>query len=154
MHIHDFIYNAPTIGIKVFCLVLSIGFLYDWHVYRAGEDPLLGPNYMYRLIYDTLLGDAMFDNTNLVVFFDAAFTSVKLAKDLYNNRGIFCVGPINANKPSNNAGPGSWPHQKYTFKDTQYLPRGWDRIYFQKLMRSGWLQVLSDTLIPYTHALT
>ena len=132
-------------GIKVFCLVLAIGFLYDWHVYRASEDPLLGANYMYRLIYDTLLGDELFDNTNSVVFFDSAFTSVKLAKDLHNNRGISCVGPINASKPSSNAGPNSWPHQKFNNKDTQYLPRGWDRLSFQKIARSGCLQVCTDT---------
>ena len=100
---------------------------------------------MYRLIYDTLLGDAIFDNTNSVVFFDAAFTSVKLAKDLYNNRGISCVGPINVNKPSSNAGPNSWPLQKFNNKDTQYLPRGWDRLCFQKLTGSGWMQVTTDS---------
>ena len=38
-------------GIKVFCLVLSIGFVYNWHVYRGKEDPLCGANYMYRLSF-------------------------------------------------------------------------------------------------------
>ena len=72
---------SRCLGIKVFCLVLSIGFLYDWHVYRAKEDPLLGANYMYRLIYETLLGDEMFDFTNAVIFFDSAFTSVRQARE-------------------------------------------------------------------------
>ena len=61
-------------------------------LYRAKEDPLLGANYMYRLIYETLLGDEMFDFTNAVIFFDSAFTSVKLVRDLHNNRGISAVG--------------------------------------------------------------
>ena len=96
---------------------------------------------MYRLIYETLLGDEMFDFTNAVIFFDSAFTSVKLVRDLYNNRGISAVGPINAKKSEKNAGADSWPLQKFTSKDTQYLPRGWDRLAFQKLDREGWMQV-------------
>ena len=61
-------------GIKVFSLVLGTGFLYTWHVYRAKQDPLSGADYMYRLIYDTLLADPIWNFCNVIVFFDAAFT--------------------------------------------------------------------------------
>lgn len=132
------------IGIKVFCLVLSTGFLYNWHVYRANEDPLKGDNYMYRLIYETLLGDSLWDYTNTVVYFDAAFTSVKLVRDLHNNRGISAVGPINAKRPDKGGGRDSWPHHNFKSSDTKYLNRGWDRLAFQKLDRDGWMQVIAQ----------
>ena len=147
--IHDNTTFTLHIGIKVFCLVLSTGFLYNWHVYRAKEDPLRGDNYMYRLIYDTLLGDELWDYTNAVVYFDAAFTSVKLVRDLYNNRGISAVGPINAKRPDKGGNADSWPHHNFKSSDTKYLNRGWDRLAFQKLDRDGWMQVTCS----YTHSL-
>ena len=135
-------------GIKVFCLVLSTGYLYDWHVYRAKEDPLNGPDYMFRLIYETLLMEELWDFSNAIIFFDAAFTSVKLMRNLHDNRGISAVGPVNAHKPVNGAGPNSWPFQKFKASDTKYLPRGWTRLAFSKLRRAGgWLQVSTHTHI-------
>ena len=38
--------HSQHTGIKVFCLVLSTGFLYDWHLYRGQDDPLAGPQYV------------------------------------------------------------------------------------------------------------
>ena len=84
-------------GIKVFALVLSTGFLYNWHVYRGSKDPLSGANSMYTLINDILV-TPIFDNCGCIVFCDAAFTSIKLFRQLHT-RGIFAVGPMNANKP-------------------------------------------------------
>lgn len=138
MYTHD-----HTIGIKVFCLVLSTGFLYNWHVYRASEDPLKGADYMYRLIYSTLLGDPIWDFINIILFCDAAFTTIRLFRDLYDRRGIFAVGPINVGKPDNGGGPNSWPIQNFKKTDTRYLPRGWDRLAFSKTERNGWLQALT-----------
>lgn len=127
-------------GIKVFCLVLSTGYLYNWHVYRAKADPLRGPDYMYRLIFDTLLVGTIWNFANVVVFFDAAFTSIRLVRDLHDKRGIYSVGPINTSKPSKGGGPHTWPFQKFNNTATKYLSRGWDRVAFTKL-DGGWLQV-------------
>ena len=65
---------------QVFCLVMSSGFLYKWHVYLKGADPLKGANMMYRLIHDELLSESVFEDRGCVVAMDAAFTSVKLFK--------------------------------------------------------------------------
>lgn len=130
-------------GIKVFCLVLSTGFLYDWHVYRGRDDPLAGPQYMYRLIFETLLFDTIWDFANVTVFCDAAFTSIPLFRDLHDKRGISAVGPINATKPSKGGGVNSWPLQQFKQTDTRYLVRGWDQLAFTKLERGGWLQALT-----------
>lgn len=98
---------------------------------------------MYRLIFETLLFDTMWDFCNATVFCDAAFTSIKLFRDLHDKRGINAVGPINAGKPAKGAGPDSWPLQNFKSSDTKYVPRGWDRIAFTKLQRGGWLQALT-----------
>lgn len=132
--------NFHHTGIKVFCLVLSTGFLYNWHVYRAQDDPLRGPNYMYRLIYDVLLAEAIWDNNNVTMFCDAAFTSIPLFRDLYEKRGIHAVGPINASKPKKNGGANSWPHQTFKKTDTQFLSRGWDKVAFSKMKNGGVMQ--------------
>lgn len=124
----------------MFSLVLGTGFLYNWHVYRGHDDPLRGPDYMYRLIYDTLLFEDIWDFCNVVLFFDAAFTSFRLARALHDKRGIYFVGPINAQKPGTGGGVDSWPHQKFKPRDTQYLPRGWDRVAYT-VLNGGWLQV-------------
>lgn len=130
------------VGIKVFCLVLSTGFLYDWHVYRGRADPLAGANYMYRLIYDVLLSGELWNFANVCIFFDAAFTTIKLVRDLHDKRGIYAAGPINTHKPDKGGGPHSWPFQKFKNNATKYLSRGWDRLAFSKLGRGdGWLQV-------------
>ena len=97
---------------------------------------------MYRLIYEVLLCDPLWDNANVVVYFDAAFTSVKLIRDLYNKRGISAVGPINAKRPDKGGGADSWPHHNFKPSDTKYLNRGWSRLAFQKLDRGGWMQVM------------
>ena len=141
---HHYPIYSPT-GVKVFCLVLGTGFLYNWHVYRGQQDPLAGPDYMYRLIFDTLLHESSWDFCNAVIFFDAAFTGFRLARDLFNKRGISFVGPINASKPEKGGGPNSWPHQKFKARDTNFLPRGWDRVAFNELESGGWLQVFSFT---------
>ena len=130
------------VGIKVFSLVLSCGFLYNWHVYRGKDDPLSGPDYMFRLIYSTLLCSNIWDYVNAIVFFDAAFTSVKLVRELHDERGIYAVGPINAGKGS---GPNSWPLQTFNNSDTKFLERGWDRVAVSPLDRGGWLQVCNVT---------
>ena len=59
---------------------MSNGFFYKWHFYRKRHDPLKGKNMMFRLVHDTLLGDAQFDNSGCVCAMDAAFTSIPLAK--------------------------------------------------------------------------
>ena len=130
-------------GIKAFCLVLSTGYLYDWHVYRGKRDPLTGPNYMYRLIYDTLLAGDIWDNNNCVLFCDNAFTSIPLFTNLHDKRGIYAVGPINKSKPDKGGDKNSWPIQTFQQNDTRYLPRGWYRIAFSPLQRGGWLQALT-----------
>ena len=117
-------------------------FLYEWHVYRGKDDPLRGANYVYRLIYSTLLWDHVWDNANVTVFCDAYFTSIPLFRDLWNNRGIAVVGPINAGKPSKGGGPNSWPIQKFKKSDSRYMARGWDKMAFTKLQRGGWMQAL------------
>ena len=138
-------------GIKVFCLVLCTGYLYDWHVYRGRTDPLTGPDYMYRLIYHTLLSEDIWDHTNACIFFDSAFTTIKLVRDLHDKRGIYAVGPINTTKPAKGAGPNSWPFQKFNNNATKYLQRGWDRVAFSKLGRGGgYLQVHGDIIAPLT----
>ena len=135
-----FLCTNNSTGIKVFALVLSTGYLYNWHVYRAKADPLRGPDYMYRLIYNTLLNGTIWNFANVVVFFDAAFTSVRLVRDLHDKRGIYAVGPINTSKPSKGGGSHTWSFQKFNNAATKYLPRGWDRVAFTKLA-GGWLQV-------------
>ena len=130
-------------GIKAFCLVLSSGYLYDWHVYRGSRDPLNGPNYMHRLIYDTLLADNIWDNNNCVLFCDNAFTSIPLFRDLHDKRGIYAVGPINKSKPDKGGDKNSWPIQTFKQNDTRYLPRGWYRIAYQAMQRGGYLQALT-----------
>ena len=124
---------------------------------------LSGPDYMFRLIYSTLLHSSEWDHVNAVVFFDAAFTSVKLVRELHDNRGIYAVGPTNAGKGK---GPNSWPLQTFKYADTKYLQRGWDRVALSPLDRGGWLQVcnmhdilalthaLTHTQIPHTHSMT
>ena len=72
--------KPQTNCMQVFCLVLSIGFLYKWHMYRKKSDPLAGKDMMYKLIHNELLADEIFDNRGCVVAMDAAFTSVKLAR--------------------------------------------------------------------------
>ena len=104
---HTTFFHLHLIGIKVFCLVLASGFLYDWHVARGREDPLRGANYMYKLIFETLLFDNIWNFCNAIVFCDAAFTSISLFRDLYEKRGIYVVGPINAGKPKCGGGPSS-----------------------------------------------
>ena len=87
-------------GIKVFCLVLSTGFVYNWHVYRGMDDPLRGDNYMYYLIFEQLLDEDLWNFCNTIIFCDASFTSIALFRDLWDKRGIGAVGPINSSKPS------------------------------------------------------
>ena len=82
---------------------------------------------MYRLIYETLLGDAMWNFIGVVLFCDAAFTSTKLFRELFEKRSISAVGTINASMPEKGGNGNSWPHQKFKTQDTQYLPRGWMR---------------------------
>ena len=130
-------------GVKAFVLALSTGFQRDWHVYRGREDPLRGPNYVYRLIYDTLLGGPLWDFRNCTVYCDAYFTSIKLFRDLWEKRGIGAVGPINSAKPNKGAGPNSWPNQKFKKSDVRYLSRGWDKAAFQKLGRNGVMQAIT-----------
>jgi hypothetical protein len=81
------------LGMKVFSLVLSTGFLFTWHIYRGRSDPLNGTGYMYRLIYNVLLGGAIWDHCGVILFSDAAFTSVRLWRALFK-RGIRAVGPV------------------------------------------------------------
>ena len=131
-------------GIKVFVLALSNGFMRDWHIYRGKQDPLRGNNYVYRLINDTLLADDVWNFRNVTVFCDAYFTSIKLFRHLWNERGIGAVGPINACKPKKNAGADSWPIQQFKPADAKYLPRGWDRTAFAKLERNnGCMQAIT-----------
>ena len=130
-------------GIKVFCLVLSTGFVYNWHVYRGTDDPLRGPDYMYRLIFATLFSEDLWYFCNVILFCDAAFTSVRLFRDLWDKRGIGAVGPINASKPNKGGNINSWPHQKFAKRDTAYLPRGWSRLSFSEMATSGWLQAMT-----------
>lgn len=94
---------------------------------------------MYRLINDVLLGDSKFNNVGMILFCDAAFTSLKLFRKL-DSRGIAAVGPINAQKPSQNPTANSWPHQKFKSGDKSYLQRGWDRVAYQKMPSGNWLQ--------------
>ena len=96
---------------------------------------------MYRLIYTTLLESTLWDNRNVVVFFDVAFTSAKLLRDLYNKRGIHAVSPVNASKPDKGGGPNSWPHQTFKSSHTKFLNRGWDRVALSPLDGNGWMQV-------------
>lgn len=125
-------------GIKVFALVLSIGFLYNWHVYRGAADTLSGKNAMYTLINNLLL-TYIFNNAGCIVFCDAAFTSLRLFRQLYS-RGIYAVGPINAKKPEKGGGKNSWPHQNFKKGDVEYLARGWDRTAFSKLDGGDYIQ--------------
>ena len=130
-------------GIKVFCLVLSTGFVYQWHVYRGMDDPLRGPNYMYRLIFQTLFDEEIWDFCNVVLFCDAAFTSIALFRDLWDKRGIGAVGPINAKKPSKGGDSNSWPHQSFKQSDVNYLSRGWTKMSFSELATFGWIQAVT-----------
>ena len=98
---------------------------------------------MYRLIFETLLFQAIWDFSNVILFCDAAFTSIALFRDLHDKRGISAVGPINASKPTKGGGPNSWPLQKFKKTDTRYLGRGWDRLAFTPLQNGGWLQALT-----------
>ena len=75
-----FVDTPELVIMQVFCLVMSSGFLYKWHMYRKKSDPLVGKGMMYRLIHDELLGDVRFDNRGCIVAMDAAFTSVELAR--------------------------------------------------------------------------
>lgn len=125
-------------GIKVFALVLSIGFLFDWHVYLGSDDVLSGAQSMYTLINDMLL-TPIFDNAGCIVFCDAAFTSLKLFRQLHT-RGIYAVGPMNAKKPEKGGGKNSWPHQNFKTGDVEYLGRGWDRTAFSELDGGGYIQ--------------
>ena len=125
-------------GIKVFCLVLSIGFLYNWHVFRGSSDPLRGANAMYRLIHDRLMGP-IFNHRGCILFCDAAFTTIRLFRHL-DKRGIGAVGPMNATKPEKGGNKNSWPHQKFKSTDTEYLGRGWDHTAYSKLDGGGWIQ--------------
>ena len=135
-------YNKPLLtGIKAFCLVLNTTYVYNWHIARGKFDPLRGANYMYRLIYDHLFDEDKWDHCNVTMFCDNAFTSIKLFRDLYNNRGISAVGPIKASRPAKGGDENSWPHQKFKPEHKQYFVRGWDRISYQKLLRGGCLQV-------------
>ena len=118
-------------------------FLWAWHVYRDKADPLRGKDYVYNLIYKTLLKDAKWDNRGCVMFCDAYFTSTKLFRDLWNNRGIGAVGPINASKPTKGGGATSWPIQNFKKSDSKYLPRGWDKAAFTPLQRGGYMQALT-----------
>ena len=94
---------------------------------------------MYRLIFETLLFEIIWDFCNVTLFCDAAFTTIPLFRDLYEKRGINAVGPINAGKPKKGGGPSSWPLQNFKSSDTKYLPRGWDKLAFTKLEREGCL---------------
>ena len=125
-------------GIKVFALVLSIGFLFDWHVFRGRSDPLCGKNAMYKLINDVLV-TPIFDHCGCIIFCDAAFASIKLFRQLHT-RGIYAVGPMNAAKPEKGANGDSWPHQTFKKGDAEYLGRGWDRTAYSKLDGGGWIQ--------------
>ena len=57
-------------------------------------------------------------------------------------RGIGMIGPINAKRPTKNAGRDSWPHQTFTESDKKFLPRGWDRVAFQEMPSGRWMQSL------------
>ena len=62
---------------------------------------------MYRLIFETLLFESIWNFSNVILFCDAAFTSIKLFRDLYHKRGIHAVGPTNASKPKTGGGVNS-----------------------------------------------
>ena len=74
---------------------MSNGFFWKWHFYRKGKDPLRGKNMMFRLVHDTLLADAVFDNRGCVVAMDAAFTSIVLAKVCLS---VLSINNISINK--------------------------------------------------------
>ena len=59
-------------------------------------------------------------------------------------KGIGCVGPINtkSSKSPNTRTKNSWPHQDYTEGDKRFLPRGWDRVMYQKMASGRWMQSL------------
>ena len=130
-------------GIKVFCLVLATGYVYNWHVYRGKDDPLRGENYMYHLIFDQLLDEDLWNFANVTMFCDAAFTSIALFRDLWDKRGIGAVVPINANKPEKGGSRDSWPHEKFKHGDANYLKRGWDKTSYSKMASGGWLQAMT-----------
>ena len=93
---------------------------------------------MYKLINDILLSNH-FDNCGCFVFMDAAFTSIKLFRQLHT-WGIYAVGPMNVKKPSKGDNGNSWPHQCFKKGDCEYLSRGWDRTVYSKLADGGWIQ--------------
>ena len=111
-------------------------------MYRGAADPLSGPDHFYKLVYSTLLANAAWDHSGHVVYMDAAFTSCRLFRDLWQHRGIGAVGPVNAQKPKEGGGKNSWSHQKYEDKHCKYLPRGWDRCAFSPIDGGGWLQAI------------
>lgn len=134
-------------GIKVFCLVLSTGFLWNWHIYRGKGDTVLKAQVqsaMYHLIFVVLLCSSDFDHRGCVLFCDAAFTSLKLFSDLFTKRGIRAVGPINLGKGVANNTADTWPFQPFTKQHGEYLWRGWDRVAYKKLTSTppGYLQAL------------
>ena len=77
---------------------------------------------MYKLIDDVLISP-VFDRCGYILFCDAAFTSIRLFRQLYS-RGIFGVGQNNASKPEKGGNDNSWPHQSFKKGDTEYLARG------------------------------
>ena len=126
-------------GIKVFCLVMSTGFLWNWHIYRGKYDEVLSnqTKQMYYLIFVVLMCSAAFDNRGCILFCDAAFTSLRLFEDLWVKRKIMAVGPINLGKGVKNNNANTWPFQAYKQSDGEYLWRGWDRVAYKKLTRSS-----------------
>ena len=133
-------------GIKVFCLVMSTGFLWNWHIYQGKNDSVLGgkTNSMYYLIFTVLLCADLFDNRDCILFCDAAFISLKLFTALWVRRGIMAVGPINLGRGVKHNTAATWPFQMFKKQDGEYLWRGWDRVTYKCITSTppGYLQAL------------
>ena len=107
----------------------------------VNEDDEQSTGWVETLV-SSLLGPE-FDGSNVVVFIDKAFTSLRLVRKLFG-RGIHTVGMMRAVRPKKMAKGKSWadywPFRKYEREDEGAHARGWQRHAYTPMPDTRWTQ--------------
>jgi hypothetical protein len=121
-------------GIKVFCVVGSKLYMYNWEVF-LGKDESKKGKFVFDLIYNKLIPSS-WDNTGKVLYMDNYFTGLPLFCALRVDRAIFAVGPSKATHPAEleKCTKDSIPFQMYQTLDARLVGgKGFMRHAVQKL---------------------
>jgi len=123
-------------GIKAFTLACSAtGYLYNWHIYTGAREKLKTP----EIITEKLLDGTMVDKGH-VLYCDNYFTSVRLARSLWDRFKMRMVGVFRLTKKQSGKEGDEFPFHKMPPCIARELPRGWMRRAILQIPGLGTLQ--------------